>query len=386
MISIEEHIRNLCKFPHRGTTTGYEHRAADYARDHLSSLGYTVEDDAFTAPDAALYRTFIFIIACEIVAMIVSYDGTGAAIFIAALPFVYLFCKFYLMLPVDTIIFPCGKSRNIIGKLENPDAKRKVILTAHLDTQLGGYLFEPGWVAWHKVFTLLTIVGAVGTLVFVLLRVYLGGGQWMTTAQVVFLLPMAPVLYLFIKAEYTGAYVQGASDNASGMGVILNLAEELKANPPKDLEVWIFATGAEESGLCGMHRFLKKGAGRSLDKKSTFFINHDNLGGGSLRYLTGEVLPFIRYTGEVFEAAEKVAREDEHDKVTPGFWDVPTDGMAPAIAGFSAVTIFAYDDQGHTPHYHHFSDTVDNLDFAIPESAGRFTMGIIRRLDGAGEK
>jgi len=386
MPTLEEHIRNLCQWPHRGTTTGYEHRAADYARDHLKSLGYDVMEESFTAPDGALYRTFIFTVLCEIAAMAVSLSGSGASIVLALLPFILLFVKFYMMWPIDNYLFPAGKSRNVIGKQPNPEARRKVILSAHLDTQLGGFLFGPRWVGFQGFFTNLTAVCSLLTLALVVIRVVGAGGRWYTTVQVLALMPLLPILYLFLKAEWTGTYVQGASDDASGMGVILSLAEELAVLPPKNLEVWVLATGAEETGLCGMMHFLKRGAGKNLQKGSSCFINHDNLGGGSLRYLTGEVLRSLKYRGDLVKIAERVAAENENAKATPGFWSMPTDALAVTVRGLPAVTLLAYDDNGRTPHYHHPTDTIENLDFSVAESAKRFSLEIIRRLDGAGEE
>lgn len=385
MPTIEEHLKNLCQFPHRGTTTGYERRGSDYVKEQLESTGLTVKTEEFAAPDSALYRTFIFIIICELSANFISFFGNGASIIIALFPFFYLFVKFYLMLPIDNLIFPTGKSRNIIGIIENDNAEAKVILTAHVDSQLGSYLFEEKWLGYHKTFTNVTAVCSLLTVLFAVIRTAGGSGWFLTTVQLFVILVLLPLLAIFLKAEWTGAYVQGASDDASGVSVILKAAEILKSNPPKNLEVWIAITGAEESGLCGMMHFLKRGAGKQLDKNNTFFINHDNLGAGKLVYLTGEVLPFIRYSEKFIEVV-KSASEKTGIEAKPGFWDVPTDALAPTVKGFPAVTLFAYDERGRTPNYHYFTDTLDNLDLNIPQKALELTLAVIRELDELGKK
>lgn len=380
MRMIEEHLRNLCQFPHRGTTTGYEHRAGDYVKEQLESAGLTVKIEEFRAPDSALYRTFIFIIICELSANFISFFGNGASIIVAVFPFFYLFMKFYLMLPIDNLIFPTGKSKNIIGIVENENAKARVVLTAHVDSQLGSYLFEEKWLGYHKTFTNVTAVCALLSVLFVIIRIAVGSGWFLTALQILVMLALLPLLLIFLKAEWTGAYVQGASDDASGVSVILKASEVLKSNPPKNLEVWVVATGAEESGLCGMMHFLKRGAGKQLDKKSTFFINHDNLGAGKLVYLTGEVLPFIRYDGDFVEIVKRASQKNNIE-ATAGFWDVPTDALAPTVKGFPAVTLFAYDDRGRTPNYHYFTDTLENVDMSIPQRALDLTLAVIRELD-----
>ncbi len=48
----------------------------------------------------------------------------------------------------------------------------------------------------------------------------------------------------------------GAVDNASGIAVMLELAQRLKAGPPLDRDIYVLATSAEEAGLLGAKAFV----------------------------------------------------------------------------------------------------------------------------------
>ena len=377
----EEHIRALCKWPHRGTTSLFESFAAEYARNVLEIQGHRVDVEQFRAPDSALYRTYMLIAACAGLACVIAFANPTAAVAVALLPFIYLFCEFYLLLPVHNLLYPTGISKNVVAREQRESAKARVVLTAHLDTQLGGYMFSPKWAGYQPLIINCASGGAVVAVFLSLFRT-LGWDCWFVgTFQILDIILLAVLFALYAYAEWSGAYVQGANDDASGAAVILSLAEDLKNTPTENLEVWVVATGAEESGLCGMTHFLRKGMGRRLDKKTTYFINFDNLGSGELIYLTGETIPGFKYPGPLAPMAAELSHGSGSQIARPAWWGVPTDALAPALRGFPTVTIFGLDSQNRTPHYHHQSDTVENLDFDLPERARAFALDLIRKLD-----
>ena len=245
------------------------------------------------------------------------------AVLPALLPFVYLFVEFYLLWRVHNGLFPTGASQSVIAHTPHSGAKARVILSAHLDTQLGSYLYSKRWVAFLPFIMNGAVVGAIAALVLAILRAAGLYGTVITVAQLVVIALLFFLFVLFAIAEWTGEYVQGANDDASGVAVILALAEDLRKVPPENLEVWIAATGAEESGLCGMGNFLRKGLGKDLDKNSTYFINFDNLGGGDLVYLKGDTIPGYKYPGPLVEMAAEVVKDPHSPDARPGWWGTP---------------------------------------------------------------
>ena len=68
------------------------------------------------------------------------------------------------------------------------------------------------------------------------------------------LLPVA--IFALVDIELSDV-VPGANDNASGVATALSLADELGAEPPKHLDVWVVLPGAEECLQEGMRAFVR---------------------------------------------------------------------------------------------------------------------------------
>jgi len=76
-------------------------------------------------------------------------------------------------------------------------------------------------------------------------------------------------------------YMPGANDNASGIAMILDMARELKKNPPK-YSVMLIGFAGEEAGLVGSYFFVQE-IDKFLDINSIrFLINMDLMGSGEL--------------------------------------------------------------------------------------------------------
>ena len=67
----------------------------------------------------------------------------------------------------------------------------------------------------------------------------------------------------------------GSLDNASSVGILLELAKILKNNPPKNIDICLLFTGAEEEGLIGASAFIQKHF-FELDSKKDLFLNLDS--------------------------------------------------------------------------------------------------------------
>lgn len=91
--------------------------------------------------------------------------------------------------------------------------------------------------------------------------------------------------YLVITAHYDhlgkmgkDTYFPGANDNASGVGMLLYLAQQLSLNPTPNFNYVFIAFGAEEAGLVGSRFFVEHPL---FDlKKIKFLLNTDIMGSG----------------------------------------------------------------------------------------------------------
>ena len=97
---------------------------------------------------------------------------------------------------------------------------------------------------------------------------------------------MAFSLAMLAERELRGEDVPGASDNASGAAVAMQLAAECAASPLEHTEVDVLITSCEESGMLGAQAYARRHALRAAE---TTFINFDTVGGPApLTYILRE--------------------------------------------------------------------------------------------------
>ncbi|MFX0145617.1 MAG: M28 family peptidase, partial [Candidatus Hodarchaeota archaeon] len=83
----------------------------------------------------------------------------------------------------------------------------------------------------------------------------------------------------------------GAFDNAAAVGVIIELARYFKNNPLENIDFIFLSPSSEELNLAGAKDFIQNHK-NEFDKKSTFFINLDPVGGKELiRLITSYGIP-----------------------------------------------------------------------------------------------
>jgi len=190
-------------------------------------------------------------------------------------------------LPLRTFL-PHGPSQNVVAVLPpKAEVLHKVVLVAHLDSARAiiWYILD----LLHTLYTCLTTLSVAG----------------LGVASVCYALSLLNGLdaFAWIGAGFSvihffawfngvtvdlGAYSPGTNSNASGVGVLLALAERLHQYPLQNTEVWLAFTGCAESGGDGMRNLLAK-SGAEL--KHALWIDVESVGiGHGLAYLQTEGL------------------------------------------------------------------------------------------------
>lgn len=380
------YLEELCRLPHRASASEAEAAAADRIASWLSALGYAVEVQPFRAPRDTLYAGPVIVLGGLLAA---AFWGliwqpwiglVGCALVISPLVGEMLGarCDMDLLLP----LFP---SRNVVARPQQiPDPHRPtVVISAHYDTQRASWLFHPAFARllqgyFYVVYISLVLVPA-GLL---LCWAWPGGrgGPAVLGAGVV--LSAIHMLFLLL-CRWTGRHTNGANDNGSGVAVALALAERwaaagagLGANP-----VFLF-TGSEEVGTRGIKHFLR--CTPSLDPDRTRFINIDNVGGGTLHYLTGEgMLRRQPYGTKLLAAAAALAREHPGRLLPRDNLLLPTDGFLPALHGFETISFLAFQPDGTLPNYHWHTDRLDRIDRDLLDFAEGFLWEYLCRVTHA---
>jgi Iap family predicted aminopeptidase len=134
---------------------------------------------------------------------------------------------------------------------------------------------------------------------------------------------------LLIGAHYDKVAVgHGATDNASGVAAVLELAQALKAKPLQHHRVQVVFWDLEEKGLIGAHAWVET-AGR---EKPALYVNFDVFGWGDTLWMMAP----DRDTA--FVAALRTASQQEKLGFSPGDKYPPTDHLAFLKAGWPAVS------------------------------------------------
>ena len=144
-------------------------------------------------------------------------------------------------------------------------------------------------------------------------------------------------VFLLVDIELSEV-VPGANDNASGVATVLSLAEELDAEPPANLDVWVLLTGGEECLQEGMRSFVRAHRAE-LDRETTYFVNVDTVGHGAVRFEAGAgwvvTYPLDRRLVELCAAiADRRPRGPDRYQARPLVHGLAGDSMPPRIAGF----------------------------------------------------
>ena len=92
---------------------------------------------------------------------------------------------------------------------------------------------------------------------------------------------------MMLEREVRGVPVQGASDNATGVAIVMELAQRLSQKPLTQTALGVLFTGAEEVEMVGMMDFMKRHRGE-LSLEKDFFLNFDSIGDGKFCWITKE--------------------------------------------------------------------------------------------------
>jgi hypothetical protein len=274
-------------------------------------------------------------------------------------------------------------AHNVLAELGRPSAARTLVIHAHHDAAPTGLVFDPrlarlagrlfgargggpapGWALLSG--PALVVLGAALSR----RRLRLAGGA---------VAACSAAAMANIGASRT---VPGANDNLSGVGVLLELADELVRRPPESLRVLLLSTGSAESPLEAMERFGKRHFA-DMPREQTTFLCLESVGSPSLVLLTGEgLLRAHRYPREPLETLVELAREARVPLREPIRYRLATDAQVALRAGYPTAAISSIDSHGAPSNHHWPSDTTERLDLDTMGGAARLAVALVRHLDG----
>jgi acetylornithine deacetylase/succinyl-diaminopimelate desuccinylase-like protein len=399
-VDMMHEIETMSAMPLRGPTKPGERQAAEYLAGRMKDIGLetAIEDYKISPHYYWVYFTHCALAILAGIATIWTRPLWIPVLMAVVLAFISisfwgdLTTKFHLI----RNIIPRYPSQNVVGVVPNGSAKKKIIVSAHIDAaKVGELVFNPDLdEALAKFYKekfdttpnvmmpiLLTMVGLFAVAV-VRAAVPSGAAMWIVTwiIQGICTLGLLIATVSFFDIGI-GAYVPGACDNLSGIAACMSIAEELASRPLSNCELEFAAFGCEEAIMMGAVQYMKK-HGRELDKENTYFINMESLGYGNVRYATSEGFIHVRpYSEELVAISKELVASGGFDEVGTYEVRLGTDAMVPLVRGFKAISVMAFNENNFIPNYHTQDDTPENMDIKVTERARDFAMAIIRELD-----
>jgi Peptidase family M28 len=346
-----------------------EAAASEWVSARLSALGYDVSVEEFRSRQC--YQTWF-----------AAYIGVAllGALLIVYLPLIacVLGVVAFVLYSRDSegrpLLKPRGDtSQNVIARGSDFP---KIVVIAHVDSALSSLSFHPRLVGSIRAsirmlnISILVVVGLGAGAYVVEAGGELHDGLWIPAGLVAAYLLFALVIQLHARLRMSP--VPGANDNASGVEVLLRVAE----SHPRD--TWFVATGSEESGMIGIQDFLER---HGPEVAGAWFLNIDNVGKGRLIAAEEEGALVPRTADpDMLRFAEAAGAE------IGDYRALPTDATVLLARRQRALTLIALDDRGLPPNWHWRTDMIDRIDPAAVDAATTVAKKVVaaRALQEAG--
>jgi hypothetical protein len=383
-----ELIRELCSFEGRGPGTDAERRAATMLAGRLRAAGRRAEiEPAFVHPQYPLVHLIHAVIAItgSLVATAEPAIGFALVLFAATSTYLDLNTRFYL---VRSLFFRRA-SQNVVSPGTRPEAPGHLILVAHYDAALTGYVFSKAAKRIRRLpesarlalgpFRLFFWVGIAPLLPILGARMAGMDASWLSVLQLVPTIVLIVAAFLLIDIALSGI-VPGAYDNASGVAAVLSAAEELDSDPPANLDVWVVLACAEEALCEGMRSFVRTHR-KELDRERTHIVNVDSVSHGQLSYEVSEgAVVSLPLDPGLIELSEALGSDPRFD-ARPLRFPLLDDALPARVRKLRAITIRTTVDGALAPWYHTHDDVPARVDSDALTAATEFVLGLARLLD-----
>ncbi len=374
----------------RGSATPKEKEGHEYVQKALSDLGCETRTETFLAPTST-YTPFMLGLGVVLLAEALFWfigatpNASAGALAAASLAIIATVSLVFEIWPADNPLrwfIPFAPSQNVIGVTPTSgEPKQKIAVIAHVDSHRTPFIWQSRRTfAAYRVLTTLGFISLAALCVIFLVGVFAS----VSTLRTVSLIPtgLAALAWLMVLQAHFTPFTPGANDNASGVGIMLALAERVKQEPLKNSEVWWVAAGCEEVGAYGSADFVRRHASQFREGG---VVVVDNIAGKDTGpvYLDGEgILVPARYSAEMLTLAKQISEaQPELGGRSHTQQGAYTDGSHALKAGLKTLTLVGYTRDGWIPNWHNQSDVFANVDADAVDRAERFVWEVLKQLD-----
>ncbi|HRQ10325.1 MAG TPA: M28 family peptidase [Trueperaceae bacterium] len=388
------HVKHLAEtIGPRGSTTPPERQAAEYAAAVMRGAGLEPRLEEFTSPVSG-WRPFALGagVALLVSALLLLSPGPAGGRWLAALLGLVMlattasvFLEMYFRPNLLRPFVRKGTSQNVWALIPAlkpaAAATTRVVLVAHLDTHRTPWVFTRPWRL--RLFSTVTALGVAAFVITALVCLAYAATGWSWLVWVALCLaPVHLVVLALTLQPDTTPHTAGANDNASGVGVVLSLAQRLAREPLQHTEVLVLASGCEEVGSVGSKAFIV----RHPDLlEGAFAISVDNVGGRGVGVcytsLEGMVFP-LRPSPELFAIAEEIrVANPELEAYSQPYTTLHTDATCFMANGVPSLSFVGLTPGGVIPDWHQVSDVLKNVDPGTVSRTEEFVLRLLRSLD-----
>ena len=290
---------------------------------------------------------------------------------------------------------PAPDAAQVCARAGSKRPRRRIVLSAPLDAPRAGLLFASPWRrrwlgpaaasrvaspagldAWLlRLLATAVVVGAASALG--------GDSAALSVARVALALLAAGVALAGFEWARAPA-CPGAGSSASGVAALLTCAEQLLAQLRDDEELWLVATGAQETGADGLGDFLDSHAGAAA--RDLLVVHFERLAGDALARVTAEVgLERCVHPPRLAELARRLAESGAFGPIGAVDWVGATGVGALAARGLPVLALVSTDPDGLPRNDHQPLDPPESVDAACVVRAADFAAAVVeasRRGEG----
>jgi acetylornithine deacetylase/succinyl-diaminopimelate desuccinylase-like protein len=384
----EEILHRFGEVPRENGTAAL-HQTADWLEAGLRELGLEVARVAFEAEPYRLRLAGVVVLVGALLYLRLVLGGRWwAALATAVVVPVGVLAQLDFQVPVFGWI-GAQTQHHVLARVSPAEPRQRLILAAHYDTKTDlldhverapvDLLAVPLVVSM----ALGAAAGAAASRFPRRRRLLVGCGRAAGCAALIYGLGT-------FAALSAGAFVPsrspGALDDGASCAVLMRLAAELAASPPRHTEVELLWLSAEEVGVQGSWVYAS-GRFAAPPDRATWVVNLEGLG-GSARH---EVIRSEDFTLRSFapdprlvERLDAVHRAELGGELGTTFYGGGTDARSFLAHGIPAATVVSHEPGTRVMrHLHSARDSRSRLDASALEASARFLLAFVRDVDAA---
>lgn len=379
-----KHVRFLSvEIGPRGSTREGERRGSEYAHREFERLKLQPVWETFKSARSIFHPHLLGSLLMLLAFALYPLAGRTTAILAAALSLLVLVSELQELSFVNNLfrlLVPKGDSQNVFAVIPpSGEHQRDLVLVGHIDSQRTPLIFRTRtWVRMYDRFTTVAFVGFILQVVLYTLGAVFAW-SWIWYASIFSALCAFLLAAMCLEAEST-PFTAGANDNATAVGMVLTLAEQLKKQPLSSTRVYAVVTGCEEVQHYGMIDFFRRHRHELKEPRAVIF---EMLGCAGPAWTTREgiIIPF-RADPALLALAERLAAahpgwQAYASKISGGNTE-----MSDAVRfKVPAIPIFGLKPDGEAPYWHQRGDTFDKLDPDVMQRTWEFTLALLEQID-----